>query len=272
PAVANAITIAGQHVIRLAAAAVEQAGHRVIYGDTDSLFVDAGEPDPVQAAKRADSLRETIGAHVADALRAEFGVRSWLELEFEKVYARFWMPEVRGGASGSKKRYAGLVAGPAGETLELVGLEAVRRDWSAVARHFQRELLQLAFHDQPVDEFIRSFVADLRAGRFDDQLAYRKAIRKPLESYTRTTPPHVKAARKQAGGPGRIVAYIVTTAGPEAAGETTAPPDYDHYVTQQLRPIADALLHFLGAFDFDTIAGIRRPEGRQLGLFGDENL
>ena len=272
PAVANAITIAGQHVIRLAAAAVEQAGHRVIYGDTDSLFVDAGEPDPAQAAKRADSLRETIGAHVADALRAEFGVRSWLELEFEKVYARFWMPEVRGGASGSKKRYAGLVAGPAGETLELVGLEAVRRDWSAVARRFQRELLQLAFHDQPVDEFIRSFVADLRAGRFDDQLVYRKAIRKPLESYTRTTPPHVKAARKQAGGPGRIVAYIVTTAGPEAAGETTAPPDYDHYVTQQLRPIADALLHFLGASDFDTIAGIRRPEGRQLGLFGEENL
>ena len=45
PAVANAITTAGQHVIRLAAAAVERAGHRVIYGDTDSLFVDIGEAD-----------------------------------------------------------------------------------------------------------------------------------------------------------------------------------------------------------------------------------
>ena len=182
------------------------------------------------------------------------------------------MPEVRGGATGSKKRYAGLVAGPGGETLELVGLEAVRRDWSAVARRFQRELLELAFHDQPVEQFVRDFVADLRAGRFDDELAYRKAIRKPLESYTKTTPPHVKAARKQAGGPGRIVTYVVTTAGPEAAGETTAPPDYDHYVTQQLRPIADALLHFLGAPDFDTIAGIHRPEGRQLGLFGEGDV
>ena len=272
PAVANAITLAGQHVIRLAAAAVEEAGHRVIYGDTDSLFVDAGEPDPVTAAKRAESLRETIDAHVAEALRAEFGVRSWLELEFEKVYARFWMPEVRGGATGSKKRYAGLVAGPGGEALDLVGLEAVRRDWSAVARRFQRELLQLVFHDRPVEQFIRDFVAELRAGRFDDQLAYRKAIRKPLDSYTKTTPPHVKAARKQARGPGRIVTYVVTTAGPEAVGETTAPPDYDHYVTQQLRPIADALLHFVGAPDFDTIAGIHRPEGRQLGLFGEGDL
>jgi DNA polymerase II len=272
PAVANAITMAGQHVIRLAASAVEAAGHRVIYGDTDSLFVDAGEPDPPSAVKRAESLREAIGTHVADALRAEFGVQSWLELEFEKVYARFWMPEVRGGATGSKKRYAGLVAGRDGETLDLVGLEAVRRDWSAVARRFQRELLQLVFHDQPVEAFVRDFVAELRAGRFDDQLAYRKAIRKPLESYTKTTPPHVKAARKQVGGPGRIVTYVVTVAGPEVAGETTAPPDYDHYVTQQLRPIADALLHFVGAPDFDMIAGIHRPEGRQLGLFAEGDL
>ena len=52
----------------------------------------------------------------------------------------------------------------AGETLELVGLEAVRRDWSAVARRFQRELLQLVFHDQPVDEFIR-YVRGRPAGR-----------------------------------------------------------------------------------------------------------
>ncbi len=272
PPVANAITIAGQHVIRLAAAAVEAAGHRVIYGDTDSLFVDTGEPTPVRAAACAEALREAIGAHVAERLRVEFGVESWLELEFEKVYARFWMPEVRGGTAGSKKRYAGLIADPRGDRLELVGLEAVRRDWSAVARRFQRELLQLVFHDQPVDAFIRGFVADLRAGRHDGELAYRKAIRKPLEAYTKTTPPHVKAARKQAGGPGRIVAYVVTTAGPEAVGETTAPPDYDHYVTQQLRPIADALLRFVGAADFDTIADIRRPEGRQLGLFPEGDL
>jgi DNA polymerase-2 len=272
PEVANAITLAGQHVIRLAAQAVEAAGHRVIYGDTDSLFVDAGEHDPERAAARGETLRETIGAYVADALRAEFAVRSWLELEFEKVYARFWMPEVRGGATGSKKRYAGLVSGPGGEELDLVGLEAVRRDWSAVARRFQRELLHLVFHEQAVDGFIRTFVAELRQGRFDAELTYRKAIRKPLEAYTKTTPPHVKAARKQAGGPGRIVTYVVTTAGPEAAGETTAPPDYDHYVTQQLRPIADAILRSLGGADFDTIAGIQRPEGRQLALFGEGDL
>jgi DNA polymerase-2 len=259
PAVANAITTAGQHVIRLAAAAVERRGHRVIYGDTDSLFVDVGEPDTGRAATRGEALRDAIGRDVADALTGEFGVQSHLELEFEKVYARFFMPEVRGGETGSKKRYAGLVDG----RLELVGLEAVRRDWSQVARRFQKELLGLVFHDRPVDDFVRGFVADLRAGRHDDELAYRKAIRKPLAAYTKTTPPHVKAARKQGGPSGRIVTYLMTQVGPESVGETTAPPDYEHYVTQQLRPIADAILRMLGGPDFDAITGAPR----QLSLF-----
>jgi DNA polymerase-2 len=259
PSVANAITTAGQHVIRRAAAAASALGHRVIYGDTDSLFLDVSD----DAGLDPEALRAAIADAVADEVAREFGCESHLELEFEKVYARFFMPEVRGGATGSKKRYAGLVVGADGEQLEIVGLEAVRRDWSAVARRFQRELLALVFHDRPVDEFVRGFVADLRSGRFDGELAYRKAIRKPLGDYTKTTPPHVKAARKQRGGAGRIVTYVVTRAGPEPAGETTAPPDYDHYVTQQLRPIADAVLRFLPGPDFDTLIGA----ARQLSLF-----
>ncbi len=264
PPVANAITTAGQHVIRLAADAVAALGHRVIYGDTDSLFVEIGAVDAARAQARGEALRESIGEAVAAAITREFGCQSHLELELAKVYARFFLPEVRSGETGSKKRYAGLV-GPEARTLELVGLEAVRRDWSEVARRFQRELLARVFADEPVAEFIRGFVADLRAGRFDGELAYRKAIRKPLDAYTKTTPPHVKAARKQVAAAGRIVAYVMTHAGPEAVGETTAPLDYEHYVTQQLRPIADAVLRFVGGGgpDFDEITGARR----QLSLF-----
>ena len=43
PAIANAITLTGQHLIHLAADEVRRLGHAVIYGDTDSLFVDVGE-------------------------------------------------------------------------------------------------------------------------------------------------------------------------------------------------------------------------------------
>jgi DNA polymerase-2 len=263
PAVANAITTAGQHVIRLAVAAVQALGHHVIYGDTDSLFVDLGETDTARATVAGEALRVAIGTAVGEALTREFGCTSYLELEFEKVYARFFMPEVRGGKTGSKKRYAGLVAEDGAERVEFVGLEAVRRDWSGVARRFQRELLDRVFHDQPVDDYVRAFVVDLRAGRFDDALVYRKAIRKPLDAYTKTTPPHVRAARKVDGAAGRMMHYVVTRSGPEPADATTAPPDHEHYVTQQLQPIADAILRFLAGPDFDDLIGARR----QLSLF-----
>jgi DNA polymerase-2 len=263
PAVANAITHFGQLLIRAAADAATAAGHRVIYGDTDSLFVDLGEPDPAAALALAETLRAEIGAAVAGVVQTRFGCESRLELEFEKLYRRFFLPEVRGGRVGSKKRYAGLVVSPDGiETIEFVGLESVRRDWSELSKRFQAGLLDLVFHDRPVDGFVRGFVADLHAGRFDDQLAYRKAVRKDLDAYTKTTPPHVQAARRQQRPAGRIVEYVITHHGPEPVGETTAPPDYAHYVTHQLKPVADAILRFLGT-DFDRVADTRR----QLTLF-----
>jgi DNA polymerase-2 len=263
PAVANAITHFGQLLIQTAAEVARERGYRVIYGDTDSLFVDPAEDDPARALGVAERLRLEIGEAVGRFVRERFGCESFLELEFEKLYERFFLPEVRGGKVGSKKRYAGLVQTPDGqEEIEFVGLESVRRDWSEVSKRFQKGLLDLVFHDQPVEPLVRDFVADLRRGRFDGELTYRKALRKDLGSYTKTTPPHVQAARRQSRPVGGIVEYVMTTRGAEPAGEETAPPDYDHYVEHQLKPVADAILRFVGT-DFDSIVGT----SRQLSLF-----
>jgi len=262
PEVANAITHLGQHLIRRAAECAERQGHVVLYGDTDSLFLYPNEPNEARALQLAEQLRVAIGDDVAQSVQREFGCVSVLELEFEKLYHRFFLPEVRGGKIGSKKRYAGLVVEDGREEIEFVGLESVRRDWSEVSKRFQRALLERVFHDQPVEALIRSFVADLRGGRFDDQLTYKKAIRKDLDAYTKTTPPHVKAARKQGVTGGRIIAYVMTMNGPEPVGDLSAPPDYAHYIEHQLAPIADAVLRFLGT-DFESIV---QPK-RQLALF-----
>jgi DNA polymerase-2 len=259
PAVANAITAAGRHVTALAARIVAGFGHTVIYGDTDSVFVDAGADDEAEATRLGEVLRAQVESEVGERLAADYGCTSHLQLEFAKVYRRFFMPEVRGGKEGSKKRYAGMVGG----RLEIVGLEAVRRDWSGVARRFQRELLLRIFRDEPIRDFVTDFVRALEAGDFDAELVYRKAIRKPLDQYTRTTPPHVKAARKAGAGDARIVRYVMTRAGPEPVDGLTAAPDYDHYVTQQLQPIGDAILRFVPDVAFDELAGLRR----QLSLF-----
>ncbi len=105
-------------------------------------------------------------------------------------------------------------------------------------------------------------VADLRAGRHDDRLVYRKSLRKPPEAYTATTPPHVAAARKIPGKRRGRVAYVITTAGPEPAADRRHPIDYEHYLEKQVRAVAEPVLTLLG-LDFGKVAGT----DRQLSLF-----
>ena len=123
-------------------------------------------------------------------------------------------------------------------------------------------LYERLFDERPVEDYLNETVAELRGGRLDDLLVYRKALRKSLDSYTATTPPHVAAARKMKDRPGRVVAYLMTATGPEPFGESTGALDYEHYVQKQVRPVAEPVLGILG-LDFDRVIG----DDRQLPLF-----
>jgi DNA polymerase-2 len=141
-------------------------------------------------------------------------------------------------------------------------MEAVRRDWTALAKEVQRELYGRLFAERPVDDYLRRVVAEVRAGERDRQLVYRKGLRKRLDRYTASTPPHVAAARKMSGRPGSVIEYVITADGPEPVGETTALLDREHYVQRQVRAVAEPVLQVLG-LDFDVVVG----DDRQLALF-----
>ena len=261
--VANAITHFGQWVLRWTRDRVEADGHRVLYGDTDSLFVLSGEAGTAGAAA-ARRLGEALCGRIDDDLRrhvaAAYGTESRLELEFEALFLKLLLPSIRHGSAGARKRYAGLLQkGPADVSGEIVfvGMEVVRRDWTELSKIFQRGLYERLFREAEagaVAAFVAEFVRDLRAGRHDGHLVYRKALRKGIEEYTATTPPHVKAARKMEGRARGLIEYIVTTAGPEPTPGRVSPIDYEHYVDKQLRPIAEQVLPHLG-LDFDRVIG-----------------
>ncbi len=271
--VANAITHFGQWVLRWARDRVETLGHRVLYGDTDSLFVASGLAGPgseAEAARLGVRLRDRINTEVRDEIARIWRVESHLELEFETLFLKFFLPSVRHGTGGARKRYAGLVRAEssgeaAGDRVVFVGMEVVRRDWTGLSKIYQRGLFERLFRGVGRDDILaytRDFVRDLKEGRHDEHLVYRKALRKGLEEYTATTPPHVKAARLVEGPVDRLVEYIVTTSGPQPARGRGAPIDYAHYVEKQLRPIAEQVFPHL-ALSFDEAAG----EARQMRLF-----
>lgn len=258
----SSITRRGHEVIQRSRQFIEEQGLAVIYGDTDSLFVWL-EHGPTEAEARASG--EALAARLNDfwcqRIADEHQLESRLEIEFETHYLKFLMPTVRGSGAGSKKRYAGLVRRADGE-LEVIfkGLEAVRSDWTALAREFQHELFRRVFVGEPFEDYVREIHARMYRGEFDHRLVYRKQLRQELTSYQRNVPPHARAARKLAN-PGRFIEYVICASGPEPVAGGHPPPDYDHYAERQLKPVADTILLALGS-GYDEIVG------GQMELFG----
>ncbi|NQD94435.1 DNA polymerase II, partial [Pseudomonas sp. CrR25] len=278
PRLASSITLRGHEIMRRTRELIEAEGYAVIYGDTDSTFVWLkGEHAEEDAARIGRTLVQRVNQWWREYLRREFDLDSALELQFETHYSRFLMPTIRGAEEGSKKRYAGLVTRADGrQDMVFKGLETVRTDWSPLAQRFQQELYQRIFHRQPYRDYVRDYVRRTLAGELDDLLVYRKRLRRPLDDYRRNVPPHVRAARiadaynDRQGRPrqyqnGGWISYLMTLAGPQPLEtqrlETQgAAIDYDHYLTRQLQPVAEAILPFVGD-DFGSLVD------RQLGLF-----
>lgn len=270
---ASSITLRGHEIMLRTRKLIEEQGHAVIYGDTDSTFVWLRRP---HGQEEAANIGHALVKHVNDWWRAhvrdEYGLESALELQFEIHYKRFLMPTIRGAEEGSKKRYAGLVTRADGsDEMVYKGLETVRTDWSLLARQFQQELYERIFQRKPYQDYVRDYVRKTLAGEFDDRLVYRKRLRRTLDDYERNVPPHVRAARladdynAQHGRPrqyqnGGWISYVITLTGPEPLEVRRAAIDYDHYITRQLQPVADAILPFVDD-DFSTLIG------GQLGLF-----
>jgi DNA polymerase-2 len=260
--VANAITHFGQSILLWTRQHVEDLGHRVLYGDTDSLFVESNAATPEFAAKVGAELAERINRDLAKHVLAAHRVASRLELEFERLYLKLFLPSMRHGTAGARKRYAGWVEEKGIRQVVFVGMESVRSDWTDLSKEFQKGLFERVFRGEPVEAYVRHFVDSLKSGEQDDLLVYRKSLRKPLDQYTETTPPHVKAARLLPSSPGRRIAYVMTLAGPQPAGHRDSPIDYAHYIEKQIGPVADALLSQLGS-SFSAVMG----EESQLDLF-----
>ncbi|MDF7681687.1 DNA polymerase II [Enterobacteriaceae bacterium ESL0689] len=271
PRLASSITLRGHAIMRQTQALIASQGYDVIYGDTDSTFVWLKRRhDEEEAAHIGNQLVSYVNQWWATELARE-QLTSALELEFETHFCRFFMPTIRGADIGSKKRYAGLIQ--QGDTQRMVfkGLETVRTDWTPLAQQFQQALYWRIFHNQPYQAYIRQTIAQLMRGELDDQLIYRKRLRRPLAEYQRNVPPHVRAARLadeqniRLGRPPQYqqrgnICYVWTLNGPEPVDYQQSALDYNHYLEKQLQPIAEGILPLLND-DFATIAT------GQLGLF-----
>lgn len=244
---ASSITMRGHWILNETKIWFQENELDVIYGDTDSVFVSGkGKKFSKTDAKK---ISEKLNSHFSDKLKNEFSLHSKLELEYENTFEPFFMPTIRGTELGSKKRYAGQVTHEDGNK-EIIykGLETVRSDWTPLAKQFQQDIFELVFKNESTSEYIDNYIKQLKNSALDGLLNYRKRIRNDLVSYTKTTPPHIRAARaaNQLLGyekykKGSLIEYYLAPSGPVSIDQDGT-YDYQHYIEKQLLPIAESIL------------------------------
>ena len=259
PELVSAVTLRGHEMMKRTTEFVESRGYEAIYGDTDSIFIWLGRTHTDEEAHAiAATLAKDINAWWTRSLREAHGLDNFLEIELDTLYKKFFMPTIRGSVVGSKKRYAGLSVDATGkEEMVYRGLEMARSDWTPLARQFQEGLLSRIFHDEPYKAFVTDYVQSMLAGKMDDLLIYRKRLRHRLDAYLVNVPPQVRAARIADDHNSRVnrprqyqnggwIRYVMSQGGPEPMELRQSRIDYEHYLTKQLQPIADAILQPLG--------------------------
>ena len=273
PRLSGSITKRSHEILKMTKSWIETYGYRVIYGDTDSIFVHVGcEQSSAENIKLGNELQSFINSKWKKHLNDELDLDCYLEIEFETYFTKFLMPTIRGQdllkgqKIGTKKRYVGLSNGE----LIFKGLETVRSDWTAISKEFQQELYRLVFNDLPVESYICTLVKDIKAGEYNSKLVYMKKIRRNLDDYV-NTPPHIKAcliankALINSGyqpkyAKGSKIEYVMTLNGVMPIELSQGKLDYEHYIDKQIKPIADDVLPFIGK-SFEKIVS------QQINLF-----
>lgn len=258
--VGEAITSFGREVIGKTIEFVENLGYKGIYGDTDSIFVHTKKEFTNQEDKRkfGEELEKQINEFAKKYVAKKTNRKSKLIIEFEKLFSKFFI--------ASKKRYVGY--DEITQETKFTGMEAIRGDWTELAQEFQKQLVEIIFKDESEEEikkFIIEEIKKLERGEYNSKLVYKKKITKPLVEYTKTTPPHVKAARELSEFSGKLVKYVILESGPchisllENKLQKGDNYDYKHYIEKQLKGVSDDLLDKLN-IDFEEVVGSKKQK------------
>ncbi len=250
----SAITLTGQWLIKTIIEFLNNRDIKVLYGDTDSIFVDLSTTTLLE-----DELCSDMNDFLTSLLRADFNIDSYLEIEHEVTFEKLFFTKTRDGLSGAKKKYVGL------KDFNLVfkGMEFVRSDWTDLAKDFQYKLFENFFNDYNLENFIKEYIKQLKSGLYNDMLSYTKRLTKDINEYTKNIPVHVKAAKMiNHTGPYRLkeVTYVMTPSGAIPVNLSPSQFDYDHYIEKQIKPLADQVLAYFNK-NYESIF-----TGEQLGF------
>ena len=249
PPVAEATAAIGRYAITHTIEKANSLGIKVLYGDTDSIFLEA--PTSQQIDELMKWSEEELG----------------MELEIDKVY-RYSVFSMR------KKNYLGVL--PDG-SVDIKGLTGKKRH---IPEFLKREFMEMVktlsqvqspedFEEarQKIRNIVKTCYTKIKNREYSLQdLSFNIMISKPPERYVKTTPIHVKAAKLLVERgieikPGDIIGYVKVVGAPGVKPVQLASVseiDVDKYV-EYIEATFEQVLDAIG-LDFHEILGLTRLE------------
>lgn len=243
--VAESIATSAAWLIQETIKAAEARGMRVIYGDTDSLFVQGCT---------ADEMREFVSwanVNLYPPLLRERGCKTnHIELDYEKEFERIIFVSAK-RYCGRYKHYKGELA-TAESKPDIVGLEYKRGDSNRLARRLQEEVVNMlvGFKQDAVEdpEQFEPVIERAKSHLLEDELPVSEVgitqrLKKPIKQYNRTKKkdgtwarqqPHIEMARVleergHAVGEGVAISFYCVDGGGSPKSFKPA-EDYNHDV------------------------------------------
>jgi len=246
---ADSTTAIGRHIITETIKKATDSGLKVIYADTDSIFL-------------YQPTKDQIGQLLSWA-ESSFGI----DLEVDKRYTFVTF-------SGRKKNYLGVMDNG---VVDIKGLMGKKRNTPVFIKSAFGEMTQVlkevktpqdfAKAKARIKEIVQNCYTGLKNRRFSlDELTFKVMLSRPLTGYHKTTPQHVKAAKQleekgKEVKPGDIISFVKVQGGLGVKPVQLAridDIDVDKYVGH-IESTFGQVLEALG-IEFDEIVGIKRLE------------
>ncbi len=259
---ARSVTALGRYHINEVIKHAQTAGFTVLYSDTDSIFLKLGNKTKDDAVKLVDDVNAELPG--------------LMELEYQGFYPAALFVGAKAGAYGAKKKYALL---DEKDRITIKGFEAIRRNWSAIAKEVQQTVLSIILKEKDPEKallYVKNMIAQLRSHAVPtEKVIISTQLQKPVGAYGNVGP-HVAVAQRMIERgmtvvPGSIISYVIT-AGKGPLRDNAKLPDevqnneYDteYYVNNQILPSIDRIFDVLG---IDVDEAVNKKEQQSLGKY-----
>lgn len=246
-------TYKGREILRRTKELAESKSLQVIYGDTDSVMINAN----VETV--AEALR--VGNEFKKAVNEQYRL---LEIDIDNLFRRILLQ--------AKKKYAAVMLvekdGRYVEKMEVKGLDMRRREFCALSKEISKQLLEEILSGDETElsvarihDYLSEMAGKMRAQEIPaaKYIIYTQLGKAPKDYPNGESMPQVQVAlremeRGKVVRKGDVVAYVITgdSARPEPAAkrafspadlkaDTSLVPDVDWYIGKQIFPPVERL-------------------------------